>query len=128
MNARFKNIRTKNYKDLTKDEIQRLRDFNILNGFGGASQSWLVRWLIGIILSDFDTAIPDYHDYGYWQGGDENRRLECDEKFYQAMLDDIRARYDKKEMGKWTLVWKSIIAVLAYSAIRWKGSRFFTYC
>lgn len=91
-----------------------------MNGFGGASQSWIVKWLIGLILADFDSAIPDYHDFGYFVGGNENRRLECDEGFYQAMLDDIRARYDRNEIGKWTLVWKSIVAVLAYSAIRWK--------
>jgi len=67
------------------------------------------------------------HDFSYFIGGNERRREECDEKFYQAMLDDIRARYDDKMIGKWELVWKSIVAVLAYSAIRWKGGQYFYY-
>lgn len=115
------------YGELTDMEKYRLEKLWIINGFWGASQSWIARWLIGIIMNDFDTAIPDYHDYGYYIGGDESRRKEYDEKFYQAMLDDIRSLYDEWEIGKWELLWKSIIANLAYYAIRWKGSKYFNY-
>lgn len=121
------NILKKNFKDLSSSEIKKLRDEGILNGFGCASQSWLARFFIWIILADFDEAIPDWHDFWYAVGGDEARRLECDENFYQAMLNDIRARYDRKECWKWELVWKSIIAGCAYTAIRWRWSRFFFY-
>lgn len=94
----LRHIREKKYADLSSEEICLLRKEGVLNGFGGASQSWVARGLIWCIIGDFDTAIPDYHDFGYFVGGDENRRLECDEKFYQAMLDDIRKRYDEKKM------------------------------
>lgn len=117
----------KKFTELLPSDVKTLREAWILNGFGGASQSWLARFLIWLILSDFDEAIPDMHDFSYSVWGDEARRLECDEGFYQAMLNDIRARYDRKDDGKWGLVWKSIVAVLAYDAIRWKWSRFFFY-
>lgn len=89
-------IRKKRWQDLTKDKIEYLRMHGILNGFGGAGQSRIVRWLIGYLLGDFDKAIPDKHDFAYWVGVRycfipigtyprirkkiiERRRKECDE-------------------------------------------------
>lgn len=34
------------------------------------------------------------------------------------MLDDIRRLYDESLIGKWGLVWKSVVALMAWSAIR----------
>lgn len=120
-------IRKKKFNELTHEEVSYLRSAGILNGFWGASQSWIVKWLIGSILADFDEAIPDYHDFGYWIGGDENRRKECDENFWVAMGHDIYARYHRKEIGKWECLTKVFISNLAYYSIRWKGSKFFNY-
>jgi hypothetical protein len=39
-------ILKKNFKDLSSSEIKTLRNEGILNGFGGASQSWLARFFI----------------------------------------------------------------------------------
>jgi len=36
----------KDFKDLSPSEIKTLRGEGILNGFGGASQSWLARFFI----------------------------------------------------------------------------------
>lgn len=123
----LESIREKKYEELSKDEIDFLLYVGILNGYGGAGQSWFVRLLIGWIMSDFSKALPNKHDFGYWQGWNEARRIECDEKFYQAMLDDIRMLYEEKKIGKWGLIWKSVVALGAWSAIRWKGSKYFIY-
>jgi len=82
-------ILTKKWEQITPQERQYLRDTGVLNGFGGASQSWVSRKLIGLILKDFSFASCDRHDYWYSQWWDSERRKECDEKFYQAMLQDI---------------------------------------
>ena len=120
-------IREKKYEELTKDELEFLLYVGILNGYGWAGQSWIVRKLIGWIMEDFIDAIPYKHDFWYWQGWNEARRKECDEKFYQAMLDDIRRLYDEGKIGKWGLVWKSVVALMAWSAIRNQWYKYFKY-
>jgi hypothetical protein len=48
----------KKWEQVTLEERQYLRDIGVLNGFGGAGQSWVSRKLIGLILKDFSIAIP----------------------------------------------------------------------
>ncbi len=54
------------YEDLYPASIRELTEAGILNGYGGARQSWIVRWMIGRLLSKFSLATPSRHDYGYW--------------------------------------------------------------
>ena len=124
---KIENILAKKWEKVTLEERQYLRDIGVLNGFGGAGQSWIARKLIGCIVWDFSIAIPDMHDFWYAQGGDKARRKECDEKFYQAMLQDIFDMYMEDRITKTQQVLKSVIALLAWCAIRLFGWKYFAY-
>lgn len=45
----------------------------------------------------FFEASCDLHDFGYWKGGDEARRAECDRKFYEKILEDINSINERTE-------------------------------
>ena len=124
---KLENIICKKWEQVTLEERQYLRDIGVLNGFGGASQSWASRKLIGLILKDFNIASADKHDFWYAKGGDKARRKECDEKFYQAMLQDIFDMYMEDRITKTQQVLKSVIALLAWCAIRLFGWKYFAY-
>lgn len=75
------------YEELNKQDIAVLKELHILNGFGGARQSIIVRFFLSLVLKKFSIAIADKHDYGYWLG--VTSRKECDEKFFRAMIQDM---------------------------------------
>jgi hypothetical protein len=87
----------------------------------------VIRYLIGLILRNFDTAIADKHDYGYYLGWNEVRRRECDEKFYSAMVFDIYQLFLKWKIWKRGVIWKNIIAYMAYLSIRIFGAHYYNY-
>lgn len=110
------------YEDLTQKDIEVLKSFGILNGYGWAWQNWLVRKLIWVILKKFDIATADRHDYGYWVA--IKSRKECDEKFFQAMIQDMINIYD--DWGtKLELVWNLTISLLAFYSIRLFGNKYY---
>ena len=80
------------YEDLSEKDIEVLKSLGILNGYGGAGSNWLVRKLIWLILKKFDIAIANSHDYWYWLW--VTPRKECDEKFFQAMIQDMLNIYE----------------------------------
>lgn len=53
----------------------------------------IIRWILATILKRlrlvFIQASCEIHDFSYWQGGDDKRRLECDLGFFQAIIGDI---------------------------------------
>lgn len=103
------------YEDLTQKDIEVLQSFGILNGYGWAWSNWIVRKLIWLILRKFDIAIANSHDYWYWIA--IKPRKECDEKFFQAMIQDMLNIYE----DWWTkieLVWNLTISLLAFYSIR----------
>jgi hypothetical protein len=67
----------------------------VTNGVGAAWMPTVFRDMATAISSIFfDEASWQHHDYGYFIGGDEFRRWECDWKFLRAMLRDCgRAWY-----------------------------------
>jgi len=103
------------YEDLSEKDIEVLKSFGILNGYGGAGSNWLVRKLIWLILKKFDIAIANKHDYWYWLA--TSPRLECDEKFFQAMIQDMLNIYEDGGTKLW-LVWNLTISLLAFYSIR----------
>lgn len=117
----------KSYNELTSQEIQNLTDNGVLNGFWGGGQNPIIRFFIWLIMSDFDTAIASKHDYSYYIGGDDARRKHCDEMFYSAMVFDIYHLFLDGKIGKLGVIWKNIIAYLAYLSIRLFGAHYFNY-
>lgn len=110
------------YEDLTQKDIEVLQSFNILNGYGWAWQNWLVKKAIWLILKKFDIAIANKHDYGYFIG--ITPRKECDEKFFQAMIQDMLNIYE----DGWTkleLVWNLTICLIAFYSIRIFGNKYY---
>jgi hypothetical protein len=95
----------KKWEQITPQERQYLRDSGVLNWFGGAGQSWISRKFIGLILKDFNIASADKHDLWYIKWWDSAKRKECDEKFYQAMLQDIFDMYIEWRITKLEQVW-----------------------
>lgn len=67
----------KKYEDLTPEEKA-----EICNGCGGKGG-----WIKPPHRIFFDASC-NHHDYGYWCGGTEEDRLNCDSKFYAAMVND----------------------------------------
>jgi len=78
-------------------------------------------------MSDFDTAIASKHDYSYYIGWDDARRKHCDEMFYSAMVFDIYQLFLDGKIWKLGVIWKNIIAYLAYLSIRLFGAHYFNY-
>lgn len=117
----------KPYQQMTSLEVKHLEEAWILNGFWGGWQNPIIRFFIWLIMSDFDTAIANFHDYGYWIWWDENRRRHCDEMFYSAIIFDIYQLFLKWKIWKLGVIWKNIIAYLAYLSIRFFGAHYFNY-
>ena len=72
----------------------------------------------------FFEASCDMHDFGYWVGGDEDRRSTCDARFYQAMLRDAN------RLGRWynpKKVWFKWLARRYYKAVVRYGVEHFYY-
>lgn len=61
-----------------------------------------------------------HHDYGYWIGCTSKDRKNCDLKFYQAMNRDV-------EKLPWYRRYHYITAFVYYSAVRYKGGKYFYY-
>ncbi len=53
------------------------------------------------------------HDEGYAKGGDSLRRLECDVKFYGAMIEDIQG-----VRGYWRRLYYRLWAFLYFVSVR----------
>lgn len=94
----------------------------------------------------FFEASCDLHDFGYWKGGDEARRAECDQKFYEKIMWDIYMLYDvrrefenskRKSRKILYYFWKiknffekyfhKILAKIFYIAVRIGGKKYFNY-
>lgn len=72
--------------------------------------------------SIFFKASCDKHDIGYFQGGSEEDRLECDIKFLQAMLNDcskVKNRISRYRYILWSYLY--------FAAVRTYGFQYFTY-
>ena len=78
-------------------------------------------------MADFDTAIANFHDWGYYVWGNEARRKHCDEMFYLAMVFDIYQLFLKWKIWKLGVIWKNIIAYMAYISIRIFGAHYYNY-
>lgn len=82
-------IKEKRTAELTGVDIYFLKKFWIMNGCGGKNRGFLQKILLKILTPVFFEASCDLHDFGYWKGGDEARRAECDRKFYEKILEDL---------------------------------------
>lgn len=150
-------LENKNTSNLTDEDIHFLKETGIINGCGGNIRQqkfnnifrnifvWIANYFAQKIRPVFFEASCDLHDFGYWKGGDEARRKECDEKFLQKILEDIDRRYylwvwfyyEKKECGKiqdipsYEYFFKKFlyiaIAYLFYFAVRIGGKQYFNY-
>lgn len=64
----------------------------------------------------------NHHDFGYWKGGTDADRKDCDVKFLQAMIGDA-AILD----GLHRRLWHYVMAFAYYLAVRRCGGKFFNY-
>ena len=104
--------RDRSFKDLSSQELWQLRQLGHLNGCGGQGS------IVHPPYRIFFKASCEYHDYGYWIGGTERRRRECDRKFYQAMLEDIEMHYCNGSMYSFQRRIYLIWARLYYYGVR----------
>ncbi len=98
------------YKDLTPEEHA-----EICNGCGGKG-GWIKP---PNFLFEADC---NMHDFGYFRGGDEVRRMECDTKFLQAMLRDclrVNGTFRRNFYKFWAYTY--------FVAVRIFGKRYFNY-
>jgi len=109
------------YEDLSEKDIEVLKSFGILNGYGGAGSNWLVRKLIWLICSKFKLANSQKHDYGFWIWWDIERFHECNTKFYYAMLEDaISLKWPERYFFLF-------IAFLSYLAVEFFWKKYFSF-
>ena len=126
--------RKKSSQELTQRDIEYLVYEWVINGCGANPRNNRVSWIskifahISSILASwiapvFMTASCYLHDFGYWKGGDEERRKECDNKFFEAIINDI----GNGNYGFWKSLWYTILAVAFYYTVRLGGKEFFNY-
>lgn len=104
MQKTLEKIRQKTTSELSPEDWEFLRKNGIVNGCGGNPRSGRLNFFEKILVKIlekilakisplFFTASCEKHDFGYWKGGDEARRKECDEKFLRAILGDIEENF-----------------------------------
>jgi hypothetical protein len=100
----------KKYEELTPEQKK-----EICNGCGGKGS------FITPPHAIFFHASCNHHDYGYWKGCTEKDRLDCDEKFYAAMIEDCKTLnwFEYARYRPW--------AWLYYKAVRAFGGNYFYY-
>lgn len=87
-----------------------------INGCGGKGSK--IRPPYGV----FFKASCNKHDEGYFMGGDKIRRMECDSRFFSAMLEDtmrIEKWYKRTYYQSWAFIY--------FFAVRLFGKKFFNY-
>lgn len=100
----LENIHQKSTSELSDGDIIFLKKMGIINGCGGNIRNDCGNMITKIFakVSEkiakklrpvFFDASCDLHDFGYWKGGNEERRKECDRKFYEKILEDIENEY-----------------------------------
>ncbi len=122
-NKKLQNLKQKSLSEITDKDWDFLKKEKIINGCGSHNRGFLQKFFLKILSPKFFTASCNKHDFGYWKGGDETRRKECDEKFLQAILQDVEnisENFLKKFFYK-------IIAYLFYTAVRIGGRKYFNY-
>lgn len=100
----------KPYEDLTPEEKK-----EICNGCGGKG-GW-----VKPPHKHFFKADCDHHDYGYYRGGTEEDRKNCDKLFLQEMLADVRRAswLTRLRLTPWCYTY--------YAAVRLFGKKYFNY-
>lgn len=116
-------IRQKSTRMLTENDKIFLRKNGIMNGCGGQNRGFLQKILLKFLTPVFFEASCDLHDFGYWKGWDEERRAECDRKFYEKILEDIE-NFSKNFFEK---NFYKILAKIFYIAVRLGGKKYFNY-
>ena len=129
-------LKNKKSSELTADDIFILKNKEIINGCGARvirDENYenflrnifakISQILVKIIRPVFFEASCDLHDFGYWKGWDEVRRLECDTKFYEKIIEDIE-NFSKNSFQK---IFYKILAKLFYLAVRIGGKKYFNY-
>jgi len=99
-----------NYEDLTPKQKA-----EICNGCGGKG-SWVTP-----PNAIFFEASCNHHDYGYYKGCTDADRLDCDEKFYEAMVRDCNKLSTLEYMRYRPWAW------LYYKAVRMHGAKYFYF-
>lgn len=125
----LENLKNKKTTELTYEDFKILKKYWIINGCGGSTRGFLQKIILKILTPVFFEASCDLHDFGYWKGGDETRRAECDRKFYEAMLRDIE-KVRSAESGffkKFFISFYFVLASLYYFAVRLGGKKYFNY-
>lgn len=91
-NEFYSKLRKKRLSQLTNKDYAFLRKIGAINGCGGRSclfSQKLAKFFSGF----FFKASCEKHDFGYWKGGSEDRRKECDKKFLAAMISDVNRQF-----------------------------------
>lgn len=125
----LENLKNKKTTELTYEDFKILKKYWIINGCGGKNCGILQKIILKILTPVFFEASCDLHDFGYWKGWNEARRLECDQKFYEAMLQDIE-KVRSAESGffkKFFISFYFVLASLYYFAVRIGGKKYFNY-
>lgn len=75
------------------------------------------------------TASCDRHDFGYWRGAPWGfkrlRRLECDQRFYEALLNDVAEQPKEKQAFYYRWAYRFFLAVrfVGWCAFNWGRER-----
>lgn len=109
-------LKYRSFDSLTLQEIWKLKKLGILNGCGG--KGCIIRPPKAI----FFEASCDKHDHGYWRGGDEKIRAECDLKFFYAMMRDC-----ERLPPSFRFIYYTLWCLLYYYSVRVFGSKYFNY-
>lgn len=127
-------IKEKRTAELTAEDFKTLKNFWIMNGCGGCNRGFFQKIILKILTPIFFEASCDLHDFGYWKGWNEARRLECDQKFYEKILEDIEIFYTPPTSGDWNNFeiflrknFHKILAKIFYCAVRIGGKKYFNY-
>lgn len=134
MKQALAHYRTLHAHELRPEDILFLRRVWVINGCGSNPRNvrwgifvrlfaWLARIVAGWIRPVFFEASCDLHDFGYWKGWDEERRKECDTKFYEAIIADIA----RKDYGLIRTTYYTILALIFYGFVRIGGRLSFNY-
>ena len=92
------------------------------NGCGPASIKYVPQWLLEaakrLLFNWFFEASCSKHDEGYYKGGNECRRFECDWKFWLAMRRDTLRYKGIKRLVRWVQAITFFVLVRGFGWIR----------
>ena len=113
-------LKKKQFKELTIEEINYLKENNIINWFWPSDNPFF-RFILKLLSPWLWIASAYIHDFNYWRGWNEHDRKHADEWFLKYMLIDVYHYYHFRFLYYW------ILAYIFYIAVRLFWYKYFEY-